>query len=129
MTLKRPICPDRIRKIPGQFSWIDHRLVREHYIEECSHQAATLYLFLVTVSDARGLSFYSDVSLMQRLAMDSATLQQARANLIQVGLIAYERPLCQVLDLDRCNPVLRKSSQGRLQSLGHILRRIREDEQ
>jgi hypothetical protein len=126
MTLKRPICPKRIRKVPGQFSWIDHRLVRERYIEECSHQALSLYLFLVTVSDVRGLSFYSDISLRQRLAMDIATLQQARANLIQVGLIAYERPLYQVLDLERSKPSSSKP-QGQLQSLGHILRRIRED--
>lgn len=128
MTLKkRPICPTRIRKVPGQFSWIDHRLVRERYIEECSHQALALYLFLVTVSDEKGLSFYSDVSIMQRLAMDEATLRQARANLIQVGLIAYERPLCQVLDLQRCKPALNGSPQGKLQSLGQILRQIKED--
>ncbi len=128
MTLKRPICPNRIRKVPGQFSWIDHRLVRDRYIEKCSHQAAALYLFLVTVSDVKGLSFYSDVSLMQHLAMDSVTLQQARVNLIQADLIAYERPLYQVLDLDRCKPSLRKSPQGQLRSLGQILRQIREDE-
>jgi hypothetical protein len=127
MTLKRPICPNRIRKVPGQFSWIDHRLVRDRYIEECSHQAASLYLFLVTVSDAKGLSYYSDVSLMQRLVMDRATLQQARANLIQVGLIAYESPLYQVLELERDKAALRRSSQGQLKSLGQILRRIKED--
>ena len=114
--------------MPSQFSWIDHRLVRDRYIEECSHQAAALYLFLVTVSDARGLSFYSDVSLMKRLAMDPATLQQARANLIQVGLIAYKSPLYQVLDLDRPKPAPRRPPQGQLQSLGQILRQIREDE-
>ncbi|GJQ60943.1 MAG: hypothetical protein D8M57_19920 [Candidatus Scalindua sp. AMX11] len=128
MTLKRPICPNRIRKVPGQFSWIDHRLVRDRYIEKCSHQAAALYLFLVTVSDAKGLSFYSDVSLMRRLVMDRATLQQARVNLIQVDLIAYVRPLYQVLDLGRRTPTLRKSPQGQPRSLGQILRQIREDE-
>ena len=33
MTRKFPICPDRIRTIPEQFSWVDHRLVRDHHIE------------------------------------------------------------------------------------------------
>lgn len=63
--------------------------------------------------------------------MDIVTLRQARASLIRIGLIAYKSPLYQVLDLDRCNTSLRKSSssQGALQSLGHILRQIREDEQ
>jgi DNA replication protein DnaC len=50
MTLKRVLCPQRIRQIPPQFSWVDHRLVRERYIERCDHPAAALYLFLVTVN-------------------------------------------------------------------------------
>jgi hypothetical protein len=57
MTVKSPICPERIRKVPGQFSWLDQRLVSEHYIDRCTHGAAALYLFLVTVADARGLSY------------------------------------------------------------------------
>lgn len=28
MTHKIPICPERIRNIPEQFSWVDRRLVR-----------------------------------------------------------------------------------------------------
>ena len=57
---KHPIYPERIRTPPKQFSWVDHRLVRDHYIDRCSHQSAALYLFLVTVADAQGLSYYSD---------------------------------------------------------------------
>jgi hypothetical protein len=36
----------QLRTVPKQFSWIDQRLVREHYIDALSHQACTLYLFL-----------------------------------------------------------------------------------
>ncbi len=100
MILKRPLCPQRIRKPPAGFNWLDHRLVRDGYIDRCSHPAAALYLFLVTVADARGLSYYSDASVMERLFMDSATLGQARRNLVLVGLIAYRKPLYQVLALD-----------------------------
>lgn len=99
MTRKFPICPDRIRSIPKQFSWVDHRLVRERHIELLTHEAAALYLFLVTVADAQGLSYYSDASLGMRLAMSLPTLIQARVLLDQVGLVAYHRPLYQVLDL------------------------------
>ena len=60
MVQKRLLCPERVRKIPKQFSWIDQRLVREGHIERLSHRATALYLFLVTVADARGLSYYSD---------------------------------------------------------------------
>ena len=100
MTHKFPICPDRIRSIPEQFSWVDHRLVRDRHIELLSHEAAALYLFLITVSDCRGLSYYADASLCERLAMDAATLGSARACLLKCRLIAYKRPLYQVLALD-----------------------------
>jgi len=74
--------------------------VREQYIDRCSHPAATLYLFLVTVSDAKGISYYADASIRQRLSMDQETLQQARDNLVETGLIAWKKPLYQVLSLD-----------------------------
>lgn len=54
MTPKTPVCPDRIRSIPEQFSWVDHRLVRDRYIDRLTHKAAALYLFLATVADAKG---------------------------------------------------------------------------
>ncbi len=97
---KRVLCPERLRKVPSQFSWIDHRLVRENYFIRCEHSAWALYLFLVSVADVDGLSYYSDASLMRRLKMDSVQLSASRQQLLQVGLIAYEKPLCQILNLD-----------------------------
>jgi hypothetical protein len=97
---KRPITLAKLRKIPTQFSWVDQRLVRDRYIDQLSPQACTLYLFLVTVADAQGLSYYADASLCQRLAMTSLELHQARYALITRGLVAYQRPLYQVLALD-----------------------------
>jgi hypothetical protein len=79
---------------------VDQRLVRERYIDQLSHEACALYLFLVTVADAQGLSYYADPSLGQRLALTGPELQQARQALIMRGLIAYHRPLYQVLALD-----------------------------
>ena len=63
-------------------------------------QACALYLFLVTVADAQGLSYYADPSLCQRLSMTRTELHQARQALITRGLVAYQRPLYQVLALD-----------------------------
>jgi hypothetical protein len=102
MIKKRLIHPQRMRRIPSQFSWVDHRLVRERHIESCSHPALALYLFLVTVADQEGLSYYSDPTLMSRLGMDAQILDSARQNLIQAGLVAYEDPLYQVLSLEPC---------------------------
>ena len=100
MTIKRVLSPQRIRRIPAQFSWLDQRLVRDRHIERCDAQGCALYLFLVTVADAQGLSYYSEASIARRLSMDPVRLGQARADLVRLGLIAYESPLYQVLALD-----------------------------
>src|SRR4030095_377271 len=97
---KRPISLAKLRRVPRQFSWVDQRLVRDHYIDQLSHQACALYLFLLTVADAQGLSYYADPSLCQRLSMTSTELHQARQTLIPRDLVAYQRPLYQVLALD-----------------------------
>ena len=97
---KRPISLDKLRRVPPQFSWVDQRLVRDHYIDQLSPQACALYLFLVTVADAHGLSYYADPSLCQRLSLTSTELSQARQVLIMRDLVAYQRPLSQVLALD-----------------------------
>lgn len=99
MTRKTPLSPDQIRSIPEQFSWVDHRLVRDRHIESLSHEACALYLFLVTVADSQGLSYYSEFSLCERLAMDAPTLTYARACLRKAALVAYKKPLYQVLAL------------------------------
>ncbi len=101
MIKKHIICPERLRRIPEHFSWIDHRLIRDGYVHRCQTEELALYLFLVTVGDGEGLSFYSDSSLCKQLCIALTTLRQARQALINIGLIAYEKPLYQVLDLGR----------------------------
>ena len=128
MVSKVPIVAERIRKVPRHFSWIDHRLVRDRHIENCSHAAATLYLFLVTVGDAKGLSYYGDKSIIKHLCMDQNALDDARTNLLRIGLIAWQKPLNQVLSLDS---VQHEKQASRLNmdnalSLGDILKIARE---
>ena len=130
MIEKHPIHPRRVRKVPKQFSWLDHRLVRDHYLDRCSHPAATLYLFLVTVADSQGLSYYSDPAVSKRLAMDQITLADARENLIRLGLIAYQKPLHQVLALDPDPPLFANKTRAPLDqpiSLGQIFKQIAVD--
>jgi hypothetical protein len=59
-----------------------------------------LYLFLVTVCDGEGLSYYSDPTLARLLHLDSLALARARQELISADLIAYQSPLYQVLALE-----------------------------
>lgn len=127
---KRPVYPQRIRRVPAQFSWVDHRLVREHRIDVCSHASAALYLFLVTVSDAQGLSYYSDASIMRRLNMDASMLESCRRQLIHLDLVAYLKPIYQVLPLDETASAPEKParrSAGDPQVLGKIFRQIMEE--
>jgi hypothetical protein len=97
---KRPLSFPKLRTVPRQFSWVDQRLVRERYIDQLSHQACARYLLLITGADAQGLSYYADSSLCQRLSMTTTELHQARQALITRRLVAYQRPLYQVLALD-----------------------------
>lgn len=125
MTINKiPIYPHLIRKVPEQFSWIDHRLVRDRHLDHISRDGVALYLFLVTVSDASGLSYYGDQSIEKRLGMSDVELSEARRNLVRQRLIAWERPLYQVLALEprREETGLRSSSSPT--SMQDILRQI-----
>jgi hypothetical protein len=74
-------------------------LVRDDLITRCSTTALALYLVLVTVADSQGLSYYADTTLCRLLSLQPEQLRHGRAELIQGELIAYERPLYQVLSL------------------------------
>ncbi len=117
MIVKEPVLKNRIRKIPKSFSWIDHQLVRQRYIESCSHEQLALYLFLVCVADARGLSYYADKSIIKLLNMDMKTLSQARSGLIKSNLIAWQEPIYQVLSLE---PRIAPRGSGQLMSLADV---------
>lgn len=96
---KKIINPARLRRVPAQFSWVDHRLVRRRLLKGRSPEAWALYLFLVTVADAEGVSYYSQASLCGHLALESSQLEKARRELLAASLIAWEAPFYQVLDL------------------------------
>ena len=124
---KRVLCPERLRKVPAQFSWVDQRLVRQHFIERCDPPAWALYLVLVTVADAEGLSYYSETSLARMLRLDHPSLMAARAQLCAAGLLVYQAPLYQVLALEEpaaASPPPSRSGQTR--SLKDILAHVLE---
>lgn len=97
--IKRVLRPERLRRLPAQFSWVDQALVQAHLIDRLEPVAAALYLFLVTVADAQGLSYYGAATLARRLRLGDAQLAAARTQLIELDLVAYEPPLYQVLAL------------------------------
>ena len=99
MAIKKLLCPERVRKIEGSFSWIDHRFVTGGFLHDLSMIEILLYLFLVAVSDRNGLSFYHDDRIASVLKIDLPALGKAREGLIRRSLLAYEFPLYQILSL------------------------------
>jgi len=129
MISKHLLRPQRLRHIPPSFSWVDHRLVRHDYLVRADHGAWALYLFLVTVADAQGLSYYSDRAIGERLKMDSVELSAARQQLVQADLLAYQKPLYQVLALPedpKASVAATSPRTGQAQSVADILRRALE---
>lgn len=104
MVIKRVLRPERLRQVPAQFSWVDQRLLRDGYLQRCDAAALALYLLLVTVADAQGLSYYGDALICRLLSLPPEQFERTRRDLIGVGLIAYERPLYQVLALEPPSP-------------------------
>lgn len=112
---KRLLVPSRVRQIPDNFSWIDRRFVRDGLIERLSRDEVLLYFFLVAVADKQGLSFYGDETVARLLKLAPTDLSVARRGLVGADLVAFERPLYQVLSLA-------PRHSGGLQTIGEVLR-------
>jgi hypothetical protein len=122
MTQKHILVAGRLRRPPATgWSWVDRRFLREHG-DYLSRDGVLLYLFLATVADRHGLSFYSDHTLSSRLQLSPQALAQARQELLDRDLIAQQLPLVQVLSLPAAGVSRRvEPGQGLLQ-LGDIFR-------
>ncbi len=96
---KKILNKKRIRSIKGSFAFIPHRFLNDGYVKRLKAEELLLYLFLVLVCDAFGLSFYSDRSICRLLRYPLPNLRNARDTLLDLDLIAYEPPLYQVLAL------------------------------
>ncbi len=118
---------DRLRRVPAHFSWVDHRLVRNKHMQYCETKAWAMYLFLVTVGNAQGVSWYSDTSMAKLMNVPECVLVEARRQLESSGLIAFEAPFYQVLDLVDWQPAdqtpVRPPPSGP-ESIGELLRRL-----
>lgn len=99
-TRPRPPRPDRLRRISGSFSWIDHRFLREGFDQGLTRLEKLLYFVLIAVSNQDGVSFYSDRRLAELLDIRYPhELTGARDELVARDLIAFQDGLYQVLAL------------------------------
>lgn len=99
MITKKPLHPQRVRKINGSFAFIEHKFLRNGFWEALSHHELLLYLFLVLVSDRKGLSYYAydKICTFLRISVDEYII--ARNALMGKDLIAFDGHLFQVLSL------------------------------
>ena len=99
MIHKKPLVPQRLRTIEGSFATIEHRFLRDGFWSTLSHHELLLYFFLVLVADRHGLSFYGYDKLCSLLQMSLDDYLEARNELIQKDLVAFDGRIFQVLSL------------------------------
>ncbi len=96
---KEIIQKGRVRKFPRQFSWVDQKLIRENHFQLCCAKSLGLYLFLVLAGDVNGLSYYSDAGMCKKLSINMIDLFESRQELINADLLAYQKPVYQILSI------------------------------
>jgi len=106
MISKSPIIPQRIRRITGSFSWLDHRLLHHGFVQRMQPNEIVVYFFLVLVGDKNGISYYSYDRMCDLLKLTVEQLVAARDRLIDLSLIAFDNGRYQVLSLNSHYPPL-----------------------
>jgi hypothetical protein len=104
---KKLLKPDRVRKINGSFAFIPHRFLRDGFFDSLTHNELLLYFFLILVSDRNGISWYSYDSICVNFRWILEEYIEARNNLINKDLIAFDGYVFQVLDLPK-KPFIQK---------------------
>ncbi len=113
--------PQRVRRIEKSFAWIDHRLLRNGFLQVMTHQDQGLYLFLALAADRHGVSFYRKEKICDALGLDFHEFEVARDRLLHLGLIAFQpysaltpNGFYQVLPVDGRPPDVAGGTLGRI---------------
>jgi hypothetical protein len=94
-----PFHPERVRRIPGSFSWIDRRLIHFNVLPHLTKDEKVLYFFLITVGNQDGVSYYGPRKIRLHTGLSDEELKAARMGLEEMDLAAYRFPFYQVLSL------------------------------
>ena len=82
--------PKNIRNIKGSFAWLDHRLMRNGFLEVMTHDDIVLYLFLILAADRNGVSFYRKEKICEAVSLDFSQFEIAKDRLVNMKLVAFE---------------------------------------
>ena len=69
---------------------MDHRLIREGYLQVMTHEDLALYVFLVLAADCNGVSFYRKEKICDIVSLSFNEFEIARDRLMDMNLIAFE---------------------------------------
>lgn len=104
---RRPIRPDRVRRIQRGFAAIENRFLHGGFFVSLENLERSLYFFLVLAGDRNGVSFYAYDKICSTLAVSPDEYVAARNALIDKDLVAFDGTCFQVLSLPP-SPVLRQ---------------------
>ncbi len=93
------LCPNRVRRITGSFTFIEHRFLRDEFWENLTQNELLLYLFLLLVADRNGVSYYSYDKIYSFLKISMDEYLDARNLLIEKDLLAFDGYFFQILSL------------------------------
>jgi hypothetical protein len=69
---------------------MDHRLIRNGFINVMTHEDIVLYLFLILAAVKNGVSFYRKEKICEVVSLDYSQFEVAKDRLINMKLIAFE---------------------------------------
>ena len=92
-----PLEPRRIRYPRGAYGWVDLKIVTEGHLQALDPSSALTYLFLCTVGNREGISFWSRSRMARALSLSLETIDAALRVLARVDLIAATERIVQVL--------------------------------
>lgn len=121
MIKKRILNHGRIRRIDGGFAFIPHRFLTDAFLSDLNPRQQQLYFFLVLAADRHGLSFYSYDSICNLLQMSVDQYIEARDDLIEKDLIAFDGSIFQVLDLPQ-SPA-KKTTVSKHSDVNHLIQK------
>ena len=82
--------PERIRRIPRSFGWVDHKIRWKGFLQQMDAPEMGLYFFLVLAADRKGLSCWRLQKIHQAMpCFSKEALMKARRKLQRRGLLAY----------------------------------------
>jgi hypothetical protein len=93
----QPLEPRRIRYPKGAYGWVELKIVTEGYLQALDREAALTYLFLCTVGNREGISFWSRPRIAHTLNLSLDAVDTALNTLSTADLIAVNDRIVQVL--------------------------------